>query len=291
MKRILVTGANKGIGLATVENLLQNHPDTFLILGSRDEKRGDEALGLLTSKEPKWADRLMMLAIDVSNDESVTMAAKTIASNFQTEAKPLYGIINNAGIGSSSNGLEPTLQVNTWGIHRVCEAFIPLLEASGRIVNVTSAAGPNFIEAADDMTRKILTDPEVQWDAVEEYMNRCISESKDSASTTSGLGNAYGLSKACANALTLILARENPGLTINACTPGFIETDMTRPFAESQGKSASEMGMKTPEQGSSASVFLMMGEVPGSGMYFGSDCLRSPLDRYRSPGDPPFEGD
>ena len=291
MKRILVTGANKGIGLATVENLLQNHPDTFLILGSRDEKRGDEALGLLTSKEPKWFDRLMMLAIDVSSEESVTMAAETVASVFESEVKPLYGIINNAGIGSSSIGLEPTLQVNTWGINRVCEAFIPLLEASGRIVNVTSAAGPNFVEAADDMTRTMLTDPEVPWDAVEEYMNRCISESKDSASTTSGLGNAYGLSKACANALTLILARENPGLTINACTPGFIETDMTRPFAESQGKSASEMGMKTPEQGSFASIFLMMGEVPGSGMYFGSDCLRSPLDRYRSPGDPPYEGD
>ena len=291
MKRILVTGANKGIGLATVENLLQNHPDTFLILGSRDEKRGGEAVELLTSKEPKWADRLMMLAIDVSSDESVTMAAETVTSSFETEAKPLYGIINNAGIGSSSIGLEPTLQVNTWGIHRVCEAFVPLLEASGRIVNVTSAAGPNFVEAADDVTRTMLTDPDVQWDAVEEYMNRCISESKDSASTTSGLGNAYGLSKACANALTLILARENPGLTINACTPGFIETDMTRPFAESQGKSASEMGMKTPEQGSSASVFLMTGEVPGSGMYFGSDCLRSPLDRYRSPGDPPYEGD
>ena len=291
MKRILVTGANKGIGLATVENLLQNHPDTFLILGSRDEKRGEEALGLLTSKDPKWSDRLMMLAIDVSSDESVTMAAETVASRFVSGAKPLYGIINNAGIGSSSIGLEPTLQVITWGIHRVCEAFIPLLDESGRIVNVTSAAGPNFIEAADDMTRTMLTDPEVQWDAVEEYMNRCISESKDSASTTSGLGNAYGLSKACANALTFILARENPGLTINACTPGFIETDMTRPFAESQGKSASEMGMKTAEQGSSANTFLMMGEVPGSGMYFGSDCLRSPLDRYRSPGDPPYEGD
>ena len=50
MKRILVTGANKGIGLATVENLLQNHPDTFLILGSRDEKRGDEGLGVFDFK-------------------------------------------------------------------------------------------------------------------------------------------------------------------------------------------------------------------------------------------------
>ena len=125
MKRILVTGANKGIGLATVENLLQNHPDTFLILGSRDEKRGDEAVRLLTTKEPKWADRLMMLAIDVSNDESVTMAAETVASSFETEAKPLYGIINNAGIGSSSIGLEPTLQVNTWGDSQSVRSLYP----------------------------------------------------------------------------------------------------------------------------------------------------------------------
>ena len=82
-----------------------------------------------------------------------------------------------------------------------------------------------------------------------------------------------------------------PKLTINSCTPGFVETDMTRPMAKANGKTPDEMGMKTPEQGSSASTFLMMGEVPGSGMYFGSDCLRSPLDRYRSPGDPSYEGD
>ena len=89
----------------------------------------------------------------------------------------------------------------------------------------------------------------------------------------------------------MFLAVQHPNLTVNACTPGFIETDMTRPMAVSGGKTPAEMGMKSPEEGASASVSLLMGNPEGSGHYYGSDCLRSPLDRYRSPGDPPYTGD
>ena len=89
----------------------------------------------------------------------------------------------------------------------------------------------------------------------------------------------------------MFLAGQHQNLTVNACTPGFIETDMTRPMAASGGKTLAEMGMKSPEEGASASVFLLMGNPEGSGHYYGSDCLRSPIDRYRSPGDPPYTGD
>ena len=44
MKRILITGANKGIGLATVRKLLESFGDTYVLLGSRDLTRGKEAL-------------------------------------------------------------------------------------------------------------------------------------------------------------------------------------------------------------------------------------------------------
>ena len=44
MKRILITGANKGIGLATVAKLLGSYDETFLLLGSRDSKKGWESL-------------------------------------------------------------------------------------------------------------------------------------------------------------------------------------------------------------------------------------------------------
>ena len=39
-KVIVVTGANKGIGLAIVETLLQQLPEAVVLLGSRDASRG-----------------------------------------------------------------------------------------------------------------------------------------------------------------------------------------------------------------------------------------------------------
>ena len=103
-----------------------------------------------------------------------------------------------------------------------------------------------------------------------------------------GDGNAYGLSKACANSYTMLLAREHPSLRINACTPGFIETDMTRHYATAQRKSPAELGMKPPSAGARAPMFLLFGDPQGNGRYYGSDAQRSPLDRYRAPGDPPY---
>ena len=44
MKRILITGANKGIGLATVKKLLESYSDTYVLLGSRDLTRGKQGL-------------------------------------------------------------------------------------------------------------------------------------------------------------------------------------------------------------------------------------------------------
>jgi NAD(P)-dependent dehydrogenase (short-subunit alcohol dehydrogenase family) len=105
-----------------------------------------------------------------------------------------------------------------------------------------------------------------------------------------GDGSAYGLSKAIANTYTLILAREHPRLRVNACTPGFIETDMTRHYAESEKKSPAELGMKPPSAGAKAPMHLLFGELDGNGRYYGSDAQRSPFDRYRSPGTAPYAG-
>ena len=108
----------------------------------------------------------------------------------------------------------------------------------------------------------------------------------------SGLvGSSYGVSKAGLNAYTTELARRHPDLLINSCTPGFIETDLTRPMAEKAGKTPEEMGMKRTENGTVAAVFLMMTDLQAeSGRYYGSDGVWSPLHKYRAPGDPPYDG-
>lgn len=269
MRRILVTGANKGIGLAIVEAILSEHEDTFVYLGARDLERGREAAAKLEQRE-----RVEVLALDVADDRSVAEASKGVGE--------LYAIVNNAGIGTGGGSLAAVLETNTIGVHRVCEAFLPKLDAkAGRIVNVTSASGPTFVATCSAEDQRFFLDDQMTWPRLRAFVDACIAEGRHADS-------AYGLSKACSNTYTLILAREHPNLRVNACTPGFIATDMTRPYAEGSGKSPAELGMKAPADGARAPMHLLFGELEGNGYYYGSDAKRSPLDRYRAPGSPAY---
>ncbi|MBV1930313.1 MAG: SDR family NAD(P)-dependent oxidoreductase [Porticoccaceae bacterium] len=293
MRRILITGANKGIGLASVTAVLSEAHDTQVLLGSRNLERGHEALASLIERQPSWAGRLEVVEIDVSNDESVTKAAAEVQSRFHGDS-PLYAVVNNAGIASRAGNLEYLFEVNTRGVRRVCEAFAPLLDSEkGRIVNVTSATGPNFVSKCSEEMQRFFLDTYIDWTTLDAFMNECVAIQDESAFATKGLGNgdSYGLSKACANSYTLFAARQYPALRVNACTPGFIETDLSRPFADEQGKTPASMGMKPPTEGTRATVHLLFGELEGNGHYCGSDAVRSPMHCYRAPGDPPYTGD
>ena len=293
MRRILVTGANKGIGLAIVTAILDEHDDTFVFLGSRDEGRGQAAREGLLKDHPAWGDRVQVVELDVSSDASVSAAAARVRSTAEG-ATPLYAVVNNAGIGLGVVDLRAVLEVNTLGVKRVCEAFLPLLDpAAGRIVNVTSASGPNFVHECSPERQRLFVDPAVTWAQLEALIDECLGlgGAEEFAAQGLGTGNAYGFSKACGNAYTMLLAREHPSLKINACTPGFIETDLTRPYAETSGRTPQDMGMKPTSAGARAPMFLLFGELEGNGRYYGSDAQRSPLDRYRSPGSDPYSGD
>ena len=289
MRRVLVTGANKGIGFAIVERILEEADDTSVFLGSRDRDRGEAAAEKLRSAA---ADRVHVVELDVSSDESVDRAAEAVREACGGDR--LYGIVNNAGIGLGAGDLSSVLNVNTRGMQRVCNAFIPLLADGGRIVNITSAAGPNFVATCSREQQAFLIRPDITWNDIDAMMNECVALSGDAdafASRGLGDGSPYGLSKALANAYTLHLAREYPQFVINACTPGFIATDLTLPLAGGRGRSPEDMGMKSPREGAAVAIFLLFGAPEGTGHYYGSDAKRSPLDRYRSPGSPPYTGD
>lgn len=259
MRRILVTGANKGIGQAIVRAIVDEHDDTFVYLAARDRDRGQSAVKSIGS------DRVAFLELDVTSDASVAAALKAL------HGERLYGLVNNAGIGGE-NALADILAVNVFGLRRVTEAFAPLVDE--RIVNVTSASGPTYVSKQDDARKALLLDPMISWPRLAEFLE---GELKRNA------GDAYGLSKAAANAYTVLFAREHPKLAVNACTPGFIETDMTRHYV-SPGQSAADAGMKPPSAGARAPLHLLFAKLDGNGRYYGSDAKRSPLDRYRAPG-------
>jgi len=249
-----------------------------------------------------------MIQLDVCSAESVAAALETVKSKHGE----LYGVVNNAG--GIFEVARSTVDLNTYGVVRVTEAFIPIVKSTGgRIVQISSAAGPNWVskcsrEIQDLLVNKDSTFAEIEEKVLKPYLkikeDTNISEDKKNEAleeiglNDSGFAGAgYGVSKACLNVYTMELARRFPKLLINSCTPGFIETDLTRPFAENSGKSPAEMGMKSTEEGTKAAVYLMMSDleanIPGyeSGRYYGSDAVRSPLHRYRGPGEPAYEGE
>jgi len=305
-----VTGANKGIGLAIVTKLLEDYPDTYLLLGSRDVGRGEAAVRQVVGELGEgYSQRIELIQLDVTSEESIKNAVEAVkAKHGATE--PLYGLVNNAGgFSESPSGI---VDLNTYGLVKVCEAFIPLIKKDkGRIVQISSGAAPMFLAKCTQEIQAFLVNRNVTWSEIEKTIilpflkiaeDPALDEEKKSAALekaglcSGGMG-AYGMSKACVNAYTLELARRFPTLFINSCSPGFIETDLTRPFAKNAGKTPEEMGMLPVERGTVAANYLMMGDLQGdiegyqSGRYYGSDGVWSPFHKYRSPyKDPPYDG-
>ncbi len=248
----------------------------------------------LLEQDSSWSSRLATLPIDVSSEASVAAARDALAQRFAEESAPLYALVNNAGIGLGSNDVAAVLQVNTHGVKRVCDAFLPLLQHPGRVVTVSSASAPNFVSQCAGPRQQFFIDATQEWGAIATLIDQVVEHQHDPGKLQAlGLGelNAYGFSKACASLYTLGLARQYPQLLINACTPGYIETDLTRPQAERRGLSPAELGMKPTEQGTVAILHLLFSDAIDTGHYYGSDARRSPLDRYRAPGTPEYSGD
>ena len=276
LKRILVTGGNKGIGLAICSRLLSEWKDTYVLLGSRSTERGQQAIRDLTKElgDEVCQNRLGLVQIDTSSDESVQAAAAKVAES----GNGLDGIINNAGVMGRNGAMtmEEVVNTNYFGPRRVNDAFGKLLRRpGGRIVNIGSAGGPNYVASLDD------SDP-IKEKLAKPWLIGSVANLDKLAQSMKG--DVYGASKALVAAYTCLDAKENKDLIINAVTPGWIKTDMTK------GSTASN----PPSKGAVPPCWLMMDEDVAkqpTGRYYGSDCVRSPLDVYRGPGDAPYVSD
>lgn len=307
MHRVIVTGANKGIGLAIVKGILEAEPAAFVFLGSRDMLRGSDAVKGLVDDNAAFSGRVEALQIDVSDGESVSRAADAVRARFSDSSTgaPLTTLVNNAGVMTSiysTSNFAQCIDVNVRGVMRTTEAFLPLLDPSkGRVVMISSSAGPSFVAGCSDERKKSLVDPAVTRSQINDLVDECLAISSGGDDVPAKFGqaglnggevrNGYDLSKAIVNMYTMHLARQHPALMVNACTPGLIKTDLTVSLEATMGMNLDNMGAKPPSEGAKVVLFLTLGSPGGNGWYFGSDSVRSPLDRYRSPGEPAYEGE
>ncbi|MFC4255922.1 SDR family NAD(P)-dependent oxidoreductase [Altererythrobacter xixiisoli] len=227
----LITGANKGIGLAIARQLgAQGHA---VWLGCRDLARGEAAAEQL--RQAGIAARAVQL--DVTDDASVGEAARFVTQ----EAGRLDVLVNNAGLmfapppstaQESIGDMRQMFETNVFGAMRVTQAFLPLLRlsAAGRIVMMSSGLSS-------------------------------LGDALDMRSETWGVGFAgYCASKTALNMLTVKLAKEleRDGIKVNAVDPGLTSTDMT-------GNGAGH----SPDDGARPAVALAMTHAygPTAGFY------------------------
>ena len=195
-KTVLITGANRGIGLETARQLGQR--GFHVVIGARDEASGRRAAEAITAD----GGRATFLPLDVSSSESIRAAA----GRFAGVADRLDVLINNAGIYPDKgltilslprDRLAQTFQTNTFGALEVTQAFLPHLRRAGlgRVINVSSGYGQ--LEGLS---------PDVP---------------------------SYCLSKLALNGLTIMLAQALTGdrIAVNSMCPGWVRTDMGGPNA------------------------------------------------------------
>ncbi|MCM3690434.1 SDR family oxidoreductase [Neobacillus niacini] len=139
--RILITGANRGLGLALSQvGAERGHQ---ILAGVRDLHNGKESLTQLELNKS-----ITLLPLNVINEESVSLAAKSVKENFGS----IDAIINNAGVllerdkqieELDLDQVKVTFEVNFFGPIRVVKHFLPLLMMGDRssIINISSEAG------------------------------------------------------------------------------------------------------------------------------------------------------
>ncbi len=193
---VLITGANRGIGLETAQQLARR--GLHVVIAARDEARGRQAAEAIQAEGGKAT----FLSLDVSSSDRIRNAV----NRFAAIADHLDVLINNAAVYPDQgltvltvprDRLAQTFQTNTFGPLEVTQAFLPYLRraAAARVINVSSGYGQ--LEGLS---------PDVP---------------------------SYCLSKLALNGLTIMLAEalQADHVAVNSMCPGWVRTDMGGPNA------------------------------------------------------------
>ncbi len=194
----LITGANRGIGLAVTRVLLDQGDKVFA--ACRQPQKAQELITL----QKTHGKNLELVALDAASDSSVVAAAKEVAK----KTDYLDVLFNNAGISLQPYNasleqveipkMRESFEVNTLGPLRVSQTFLPLLKKAKnpRLINMTSGLGSLSGKAE-------------------------------------GGFYAYGVSKAGLNMLTRTMAfdLQKDNVVCVCLDPGWVQTDMGGPGA------------------------------------------------------------
>ncbi len=236
---ILITGANKGIGLETARQL--GRAGHTGLVGARDAAKAAGAVAEL-GKDGIKAESVVL---DVTDAAAIAKAVADVEARFGK----LDTLINNAGVAIEGWGTTTSattveqwrtiFETNVFGLAAVTQSFLPLLRKSeaGRIVNLTSVLGSLALHS----------DP-----ASPIYHFKSV---------------AYDSSKSAVNQYTVHLAyelRDTP-IKVNAAHPGWVKTDLggeNAPMEIVDGAKTSVWLADLPADGPTGGFFHMQDRMP-----------------------------
>ncbi|MFM9973397.1 MAG: SDR family oxidoreductase [Beijerinckiaceae bacterium] len=186
MTTLLITGANRGIGLALAEACIARGDRVIAMV--RDPFRLPEIL----KQSPR--EQVVVIGMEVTDDRSVARAAAALK-------EPIDVLVNNAGIMGPDRqtaldtdfaGFAQTLAVNTIAPLRVSQAFLPHLRQSKvpRILTISSQMGALSRESSGS----------VAYRASKAAVNKVMQ--------------------------TLAMELKPEGITVAVAHPGWVQTDM-----------------------------------------------------------------
>ena len=194
-KHCLVTGANRGIGLAFVRQLLAR--GDRVIATCRHPGKAN-ALNTLTGEYP---GRLQVLPLDVASEKSRAELVRELplVCGDDVDAQRIDLLINNAGVlhsgerfgALSAANLDDSFRVNASGPLLLTEALAPMLADGATVANISSQLGS-------------------------------IGNNRQFGTPS------YNISKAAQNMATVLLAHalRDRGIRVVALHPGWVQTDM-----------------------------------------------------------------
>lgn len=194
---VLITGSNRGIGLALVKEF-KKHTGWKVIASCRSPDKATDLNAVLGEKD-------LLVKMDIDDQKSVEESLKTVSEKFDH----IDILVNNAGIASKNHPIDPVLKidpedfmkifrVNVIGAWRVTTTYLDLVKKkNGKVIMLSSDLG----SVENNRPNNKIGQPP-------------------------GGKSSYRSTKAALNMLTRTFAVEVPELTFAAFSPGWVNTDM-----------------------------------------------------------------
>ena len=193
----LVTGANRGIGLAIFKALYHSN---YIVIGTYRSESGGKTLNNIVTDKSRGA----AMRMDVTSKDDITDVFQAIRERYG----PVSVLINNAGVTQDNLFMrmkdeewDEVINTNLNSIFRVTKESIKDMIKSkyGRIINIGSGVG--------------------------------LSGNPGQVNYASSKSALQGFSKSLAREVA------SRNITVNTISPGFIETDMTKKLTDEQKQS------------------------------------------------------